>query len=164
MNFRKNTRLHSPDINLTPLVDVVLQLVLFFMVTAQFSILPGLKLVLPGIKSEARVQVQPTERLEIALTADGDLYFEDQPTTLENLAHHLESTGADGGEVVVVVSADQSVPYGRIMKIMDTLRLEGFSRVVFAARTETADAETGPGPDHSPARPTSVGQTPGGRS
>ena len=139
MNFRKTGRAKPPDINLTPLVDVVLLLVLFFMVTAQFSILPGLKLVLPGVGPEAQVKVEATERLEITVTAEGDLYFEDQPTTLANLALHLERTGADGNGVVIVVSADETVPYGRIIKIMDTLRREGFNRVVFAARHETEE-------------------------
>lgn len=139
MNFRKNIKYHTPDINLTPLVDVVLLLVLFFMVTAQFSILPGLKLALPGIDPNARVQVKPGERLEITVTAAGDVYFEEQPTTIKNLPHHLGRTGAAGSEVVIVVKADRSVPYGQIIKIMDTLRLEGYNRVVFAASYDKDD-------------------------
>lgn len=139
MNFRKSGKIKPPDLNLTPLVDVVLLLVLFFMVTAQFSILPGLKLVLPGIEPGTQVKVEASERLEITVTAEGDLFFEDQPTTLANLALELGRTGADGNEAVIVVSADQSVAYGRIVKIMDTLRREGFNRVVFAARNETEE-------------------------
>lgn len=136
MNFRRNSKDHTPDLNMTPLVDVVLLLVLFFMVTAQFSVLPGLKLVLPGIEPNSRANVQAGERLEITVTADGDIYFEDQITTMKNLPLHLERTGTAGSEVVIVVKADRSVPYGQIIKIMDTLRLEGFTRVVFAASYE----------------------------
>lgn len=137
MNFRKSAgRIRTPDINLTPLVDVVLQLVLFFMVTTQFAVLPGLKLVLPSVDSRSQVKAAKPERLEISLTAEGDLYFEDQPTTLKNLPLHLERTGAAGEEVVVVVMADEKVPYGQVIKIMDILRLGGFNRVVFAARPQ----------------------------
>ncbi len=107
------------------------------MVTAQFSIMPGLKLVLPEVNQESRVSVEAAERLEISLTASGDLYFEDQLTSFVNLPRHLDRTGADGRSVIVVVSADEGVPYGQIIKIMDTLRLEGFNRVVFAARVES---------------------------
>lgn len=140
MNFKKPSPYRaSPEINLTPLVDVVLLLVLFFMVTASFEILPGLKLALPGITSESQVRVRASERLEVSVSAAGDLYFEDQPTTLANLAYHLRRTGAAGDEVVIVVSADRSVPYGRVVKIMDILRLEGFNRVVFAAKPETGE-------------------------
>ncbi|MDL2259899.1 biopolymer transporter ExbD [Deltaproteobacteria bacterium OttesenSCG-928-K17] len=141
MNFRRNTKQRIPDINLTPLVDVVLLLVLFFMVTAQFSVLPGLKLSLPGVDQSSKVRVQPEERLEITLTAAGDLYFEDQPTTLKNLPLHLERTGASGSDAVIVVTADRSVSYGQIIKIMDTLRIEGFNRVVFAASPEKPGEE-----------------------
>lgn len=135
MNFRKSAKNRPPDINLTPLVDVVLLLVLFFMVTAQFAVLPGLKLTLPGVDPSARVEA--AERLEISITGAGDLYFEGEATSLGNLPTHLERTGAMGDEVVVLVTADQSVPYGRIVKIMDILRMGGFRRVVFAARPES---------------------------
>lgn len=141
MNFRKNTKARTPDINLTPLVDVVLLLVLFFMVSSQFSVLPGLKLMLPGVDPDSRVRVPATERLEISVTAEGDIYFEDQLTTMRNLPQHLIRTGASGEEVVIVVNADQSVVYGRIIKIMDTLRQEGFNRVVFSARQESPEDE-----------------------
>lgn len=143
MNFRKKNKGHLPDLNLTPLVDVVLLLVLFFMVTTQFSVMPGLKLVLPGLNQETQVRVPPTEKLEISVTAEGDIYFEDQLTTIPNLPHHLVRTGATGDEVVIVVNADQSVVYGRIIKIMDTLRREGFNRVVFSARPEKDGDEAG---------------------
>lgn len=141
MNFRKNNKARTPDINLTPLVDVVLLLVLFFMVSSQFSVLPGLKLMLPGVDPDNQVRVPATERLEISITAEGDIYFEDQLTTMRNLPQHLIRTGASGEEVVIVVNADQSVVYGRIIKIMDTLRQEGFNRVVFSARQESPEDE-----------------------
>ncbi|MDL2226852.1 biopolymer transporter ExbD [Deltaproteobacteria bacterium OttesenSCG-928-M10] len=142
MNFREKAKNRTPDINLTPLVDVVLLLVLFFMVTSQFAVMPGLNLLLPSVDPQSQVRVPPAERLEISVTAAGDIFFEDQPTTLNNLPLHLERTGAAGDEVVIVVSADRTVPYGRIVKIMDTLRLEGFNRVVFAARGETGEERT----------------------
>jgi Biopolymer transport protein len=141
MNFRKTGKNRTPDINLTPLVDVVLLLVLFFMATAQFSIMPGLKLVLPALDSKSQVKVEAGERLEISLTASGDVYFEDQLSSLANLPLHLGRTGTGGNEVVVVVSADEAVPYGRIMKVMDTLRQAGFNRVVFAARVAPAEKD-----------------------
>ncbi|UQZ89510.1 hypothetical protein C4J81_09965 [Deltaproteobacteria bacterium Smac51] len=143
MNFQKgkSAKNRPPDINLTPLVDVVLLLVLFFMVTAQFAVLPGLKLTLPGVDPGARVEA--AERLEITVTGGGDVYFEGQPTKIDNLSLHLERTGAMGDGVVILVTADQSVPYGRIVKIMDILRMGGFKRIVFAARPETEAERSG---------------------
>ena len=136
MNFRPENSKNSADIylNLTPLVDVVLLLLLFFMVTTQFGHLPGLKMLLPPVDAESRVRVQASERLELSITAEGDIVFENQPTTLSDLSGLLNRVGAAGDEVVVVFSADQKVAYGRIVRVMDTLRQAGFNRVVLAGR------------------------------
>ena len=136
MNFRPEKLTSTADIylNLTPLVDVVLLLLLFFMVTTQFGQLPGLKMLLPPVDAESMVRVQVSERLELSITAEGDIVFENQPTTLAGLSGLLSRAGAAGDEVVVVFSADQKVAYGRIVRVMDTLRQAGFNRVVLAGR------------------------------
>ena len=128
---------------MTPLVDVVLLLLLFFMVTAQFGLLPGLKMRLPAVDAESKIRVQVSERLELSVTAEGDIVFENQPTTLSGLSGLLNRTGAAGDEVVVVVSADQTVAYGRIVRVMDTLRQAGFNRVVLSGRAVRPGEEPG---------------------
>jgi biopolymer transport protein TolR len=111
------------------------------MVTAQFGLLPGLKVLLPPVDAESRIRVQASERLELSVTAAGDIVFENQPVPLSGLSGLLNRTGAAGDEVVVVVSADQGVVYGRIVRVMDTLRLAGFNRVVLAGRAVRAGEE-----------------------
>lgn len=142
MNFRPRRSAGSSDVylNMTPLVDVVLLLLLFFMVTTQFGVLPGLKMLLPAVDAESRIRVRASERLELSVTAAGDIFLENQPVALSALPALLNRTGAAGDEVVVVVSADRDLPYGRVVKIMDALRLAGFHRVVLAGRTGS-DAE-----------------------
>ncbi|MDR0549713.1 MAG: biopolymer transporter ExbD [Deltaproteobacteria bacterium] len=132
MNFsgRKN-RSVSPTVNMTPLVDVILQLVIFFMVTAQFAVLPGLKLELPELAAKALVKTD--ERLEISVTAQNDLFFEGRPTTTRRLGDLLEQTGADGRAVVVLISADREANYGLVFEVIEALRLKNFNRVVMAA-------------------------------
>ena len=144
MNFRPKNRNGQADVylNMTPLVDVVLLLVLFFMVTAQFGVLPGLKMLLPAVDAETKIRVQASERLELSMSAAGDILFENQPATLANLAGLLNRTGAAGDEVVVVVSADRNAAYGRVVRVMDILRLAGFNRVVLAGRTGEEKDET----------------------
>ena len=143
MNFRPANLKNSDDIylNLTPLVDVVLLLLLFFMVTTQFAQLPGLKMLLPPVDSESKVRIQASERLELSITAEGDIVFEDQPTTLSGLDSLLTRTGAAGDEVVVVVSGDQGVAYGRVVRVMEILRQAGFNRVVLSGRAVRAGEE-----------------------
>ena len=138
MNFRSRSKNETADIylNLTPLVDVVLLLLLFFMVTTQFTLMPGLKMLLPSMDGDSMVRLEASERLELAVTAGGDIFFENQPTSLSGLSGLLNRTGAAGDEVVVVISADREVPYGRLVRVMDTLRQAGFSRVVLPGRIE----------------------------
>jgi biopolymer transport protein ExbD len=133
VNFsgKKGSQSLSSAVNMTPLVDVVLQLVLFFMVTAQFAVLPGLKLELPELASKALVQTD--ERLEISLTSQNDLFFEGRPTTVARLGDLLEQTGADGREVVILISADREADYGLVFQVIETLRQKNFNRVVMAA-------------------------------
>jgi len=143
MNFRPATIKNPADsyLNMTPLVDVVLLLLLFFMVTAQFGLLPGLKMLLPPVDAASMVRVQASERLELSITAEGDIVFENQPTNISGLSGLLSRTGAAGDEVVVVVSADQGVIYGRMVRVMDILRQAGFNRVVLSGRPVRAGQE-----------------------
>jgi biopolymer transport protein TolR len=143
MKFRPAYLKNSTDIyiNMAPLVDVVLLLLLFFMVTTQFGILPGLKIDLPPVDDSSRVRAQVSERLELSITAEGDVFFENQPTTMSGLPGLLNRTGAAGDEVVVVISADQGVAYGRIIRAMEALRQAGFNRVVLSGRIGGAEGE-----------------------
>ncbi|MDR2935389.1 MAG: biopolymer transporter ExbD [Candidatus Adiutrix sp.] len=145
MNFRPVNLKESAGIylNMTPLVDVVLLLLLFFMVTAQFGRLPGLKMLLPPVDAATAARVGASERLELSITAEGDIVFENQPATLSSLSGLLNRAGAAGDEVVVVVSADQGVLYGRMVRVMDILRQAGFNRVVLSGRVVRAGEEPG---------------------
>ncbi|MDR1298213.1 MAG: biopolymer transporter ExbD [Deltaproteobacteria bacterium] len=121
----------APEVNMTPLVDVVLQLVIFFMVTAQFAVLPGLKLLLPETASGSLVRT--AERLEIDITAANDVFFEGQPTSVARIGELLDQTGVDGREVVVLISADQQTAYDTVFQVIEALRRKNFNRVVMGA-------------------------------
>jgi biopolymer transport protein ExbD len=137
----------SPVVNMTPLVDVVLQLVIFFMVTAQFAVLPGLKLLLPELSSGTLVET--SERLEVNITSQNDLFFEGQSTTVERLPILLDQTGVDGSQVVVLIAADQESSYGLVFQVIEALRLKNFNRVVMGGtlpdRREEAQEKGGEG-------------------
>jgi biopolymer transport protein ExbD len=128
-----------PAVNMTPLVDVVLQLVIFFMVTAQFAVLPGLKLMLPELSSGSLVQT--AERLEVSVTSRNDVFFEGRPASPATLGDLLEQTGADGSRAVVLISADREADYGTVFQVIEALRLRNFNRVVMGATLPAAPAD-----------------------
>ncbi len=136
MRFRTKRR-EEPSVEITPLIDVVFLLLLFFMVTTQFISLPGIKLTLPGIKPGKSVTA--TARIEIDVTMAGDLYVAGNPVTETDLGEAIIKEAPDVESAVVVLKADENVTHGRIVGIMDILRAHGFKRVVLAARWKPED-------------------------
>lgn len=128
----KTKRRQDPVLEITPLIDVVFLLLLFFMVTTQFISLPGVKVNLPGI--EAGSSVSAATRLDLTVTAAGDIYLSGQPVAEADVGPVLAEKAYDAETTVVVISADESVPHGRIVNLMDQVRRSGLTRVVLAAR------------------------------
>ena len=136
MRFRTKRR-EEPSVEITPLIDVVFLLLLFFMVTTQFISLPGIKLTLPGIKPGKSVTA--TDKIEIQITTAGDLYVAGNPVAGPDLGEAVKKETRDPESAVVVLMADENVTHGRIVGIMDILRAHGVKRVVLAARWKPGD-------------------------
>lgn len=131
MQFKVKPR-EDPVIEIAPLIDVVFLLLLFFMVTTQFTSLPGLKVTLPGIKPGSTVTA--TAKVEVQVTASGDIYVAGNPVSLADLPAALKKNAPDPASAVIVLMADEKVPHGRVVSIMDVIRRQGLKRVVLAAR------------------------------
>ncbi|MEW5722878.1 MAG: biopolymer transporter ExbD [Thermodesulfobacteriota bacterium] len=128
----KTKRREDPVVEIAPLIDVVFLLLLFFMVTTQFVSLPGLKLTLPGI--EPGTTVTAADKLEVQVTAAGDIYVDGNPVSEERLSAALLEETRDVDSAVVVLMADQDVSHGKVVGLMDQMRRSGLKRVVLAAR------------------------------
>jgi biopolymer transport protein ExbD len=131
MQFRTKRR-EDPVVEITPLIDVVFLLLLFFMVTTQFISLPGIKLSLPGISPGKSVTA--TSKIDIHLTADGDIYVDGNPVSFDHLPATLKEAVLDTESSVVVLMADTNAVHGRVVAVMDVLRTHGIKRIVLAAR------------------------------
>ena len=119
------------EINMTPLVDVLLVLVAILIITAP---LLASRIALDLPKAEGATQAQPqVEALRIALQADGALYLDDQPVTREALAQRLQQTAQVRPETEVQLRADASVPYGQVVQVMGLAQQAGLGRIGFVA-------------------------------
>ena len=119
------------EINMTPLVDVMLVLVAILIITAP---LLASRIALDLPKAEGATQAQPqVEALRIALQADGALYLDDQPVTREALAQRLQQTAQVRPETEVQLRADASVPYGQVVQVMGLAQQAGLGRIGFVA-------------------------------
>ncbi len=120
MNLRRGQRREEPEVNLTPLIDVVFLLLIFFMVTTTFLDEAGLEIILPEAATEAPEQAP--ERLEIGVSAEGELFVDGDPLVnreLDTLVRALEEAGAPDGFSGIVVRADADAPHGAVVRALD---------------------------------------------
>jgi len=120
-------------INVTPMVDVVLVLLVIMMVSATYIVSQSLKVELPkAASSNEAVQ----SLAAVTLTKDGKLYFNQQPITEPDLIKKFKEAIAANEDVSLIVSADQEVPHGKVVHIIDIAKLEGILK--FAINVEQA--------------------------
>jgi len=129
MNFARRPQ-EDLTLDLTPLIDVVFLLLIFFMVTTTFATQSGIGVKLP----EATAQERPsTEAVSISIKATGELFLDEKPVTREALRAGLKTLEQQrGAETVVVVRADESVAHGRVVEAMDAARTAGFRKLAIA--------------------------------
>ena len=114
------------EINVTPMVDVMLVLLIIFMVAAPLMI-AGVPVNLP--QTAAAKQNPPQKPLVITLSADAKLYIRNEEVRLEDLAERLKALHAAEGDAVAYVRADKAVPYGNVMDILGLAGRTGYARI-----------------------------------
>ena len=127
------------SVNLVPMIDVVFQLVIFFMVSTTFKVVPGIDLDLPSSATAEAVTLTP---LVLSIGGREEIYVNDQQVTLSALETALrERVGEDGlaeGEHPVVIEGDASVPYDLMVDVLDVLRVLGIKAASLRTRDPNA--------------------------
>jgi biopolymer transport protein TolR len=118
------------DINMTPLVDVMLVLVVIFILTAPL-LASSIRLDLPRADA-ARTSAVP-RFVTLVVDKNGRTFLQDQPVTLERLAQSLAQTAAENPDTEVQLRADEAVPYGRVVEVMGVAQKAGLNRIGFVA-------------------------------
>ena len=117
------------DINMTPLIDVMLVLLIIFMITAPMMT-SKLKLDLPNAETPPPTQPVPVV-MNVGLNADGKLYLDDVVITQEALAKRATEQARVKPDTEVQLRADQAVSYGRVAELIGVLQTAGLNRVAF---------------------------------
>lgn len=128
---RRNSRRRSnhgtmSDINVTPLVDVMLVLLIVFMVAAPLMT-TGVPIELP--KTQATQLNTPSEPITISVQADRKVFIDKTEIALADLAAKLQALAKNGNEEQLMVRGDTNVPYGAIMEVMGVLNAAGYSKI-----------------------------------
>lgn len=139
MNFRRALRREEPEINLVPLIDVLLVILIFLMVSTTYAKFTQLKIDLPGASAE-----QPDKRpreIVISISAQGRYALEGTsaaPAAPADLAAELRRLAGGNRETVLVIHADAAARHQAVVGVLDAARQAGLERVSFAARSDAA--------------------------
>ena len=119
-------------INVTPLVDVTLVLLIIFMVTASFIVAPAVKVELPQV---SKADEPPPRSLHFLVDQAGTIYLNDKKVDAASLPAVIQKEVAANADVQVLVSADKKVPYGEVIHLLDIVRSGGVKK--FAISVES---------------------------
>ena len=128
------------DINVTPLVDVMLVLVVIFIITAPLLV-SSIRLELP--RSEAAAAAEALPSVSLVVDRNGQAFLNEQPVSLAELAQALARTAGLKPDTEVQLRADEGVPYGKVIEVMGVAQKAGLSRIGFVARSVPAPAAAG---------------------
>ena len=128
---REKTKIKEAEqLDLTPMIDVVFQLLIFFMVTAVFAITPGLDIKLPEAET---AQAPDKENLFIVVDQDGNMKLNHKSVTFANLKDELGSKRAIlDNTTAIIIQGDERATHGQIVNIMDIAREVGLLDQVIA--------------------------------
>ncbi|HGX94012.1 MAG TPA: biopolymer transporter ExbD [Candidatus Tenderia sp.] len=139
MNLRQFRR-EEPSVNLTPLIDVVFLLLIFFMVTTTFREESEIQINLP--QASNKPVEHEAQALEVTIDRDGRFFVNQQAlinTQLDTLKRALRELKSDADNQSVIVSADANAPHQAVVKAMDAARQVGLTRLSIATRTFERD-------------------------
>jgi biopolymer transport protein ExbD/biopolymer transport protein TolR len=119
------TRTSLADINITPLVDVVLVLLIIFMITAPV-LQSGIEVAIPKTRTVKEITEQ---RLVVTIDRDQQVFLGDQAVNVHELAQKLHQSGTDPAHQVIYLRADERVPFGAFASVMDSVKQAGITNI-----------------------------------
>lgn len=134
MNFQRGRPREEPEINLIPMIDVLLVILIFLMVTTTYSKFAGLEINLPT--ADAQSQQEKPNEIDVVVTASGNVLVNKMPVSGEveaiGIALHRAAEGAQ--EPVVIINADAKAAHQSVIDVMQAARNSGLSHISFATQ------------------------------
>lgn len=137
MKFARN-RKEDPEINLIPMIDVLLVIIIFLMLTTTYSRFSELQINLP--RADAQKQLERSSEISVVISASGQYLLQRKPIQFRNvasLAEELRLAGSGMKDPVVVINADNNATHQSVIRVMDAARQAGFGQIVFAVEQVT---------------------------
>jgi len=126
MQFKRKQRAIVPP-DITPLIDVVFLLLIFFMLSTTFIINPGININLP--KSSAEEIKMEKKKIIVIISRDREIYVEDKKVDMDVLKVMFDEMAKTSKESTVIISADEETSHGVVVSVMDMAKLSGVTRL-----------------------------------
>ncbi len=136
MNFQRGKEKEPLEINLVPLIDVMMVILIFLMITTTYSKYTELQINLPT--ADAEKQLERTNEVAVLVNAQGQYVINRAPVvfrSVEQLAEELRRAGGALKEPVVVISADAAATHQSVIRVMEASRLAGLSQITFTTQS-----------------------------
>lgn len=133
MKFKRHMELEHglKQIEITPLIDMVFLLLIFFLLTSNFVVQPGIKVNLPKAVTSENVRY---ENLEIIITSENVAYFNSKIVTVEDLKKIIKQVS--GKDQSILIKADRRASLGRVVEVWDLCRDLGVAKINIATNQE----------------------------
>ena len=136
MNFQRGREKEPLEINLVPLIDVMMVILIFLMITTTYNKYTELQINLPSAQAERQPE-RPNE-ITVLVNAQGQYVVNRSAVpfrTVEQLADELRRAGAGAREPVVVITADAAATHQSVIRVMEASRLAGLSQITFTTQS-----------------------------
>jgi biopolymer transport protein ExbD len=136
MNFQRGRYKEEPEINLVPLIDVMMVILIFLMITTTYSKYTELKINLPTADAERQLE-RPNE-ISVLVGAQGQYVINKAPvqySSVEQLASELKRAGEGLREPIVIISADRVSNWQAVVRVMEAARVAGLSQITFTTQS-----------------------------
>ena len=136
MDFRKGRQEEPLEINLVPLIDVMMVILIFLMITTTYSKYTELQINLPT--ADAEKQLERPNEIAVLVNAQGQYILNRTPVafrSIEQLADELRRIGGALKDPVVVISADATATHQSVVRIMEAARLAGLTQITFTTQS-----------------------------
>ncbi len=137
MNFQRGRAREEPEINLIPMIDVLLVILIFLMVTTSYAKYSELQINLPQAGGE--VSASPVQPITVAIDATAHYAINNSGlnfTDIAALAASLKKAAGAQTDPTIVINADAKTPHQAVINVMEAARQAGFGRITFATQNE----------------------------
>jgi biopolymer transport protein ExbD len=132
MNFRRGHQREEPELNLIPMIDVLLVILIFLMITTTYSKYTELQINLPT--ADAEKQLERPNEINVLVNSAGQYIINKSAVTFSSvqaLADELRRAGAKQKDPVIVISADATATHQAVIRVMEAARVAGYPQITF---------------------------------